>query len=146
MDIIRGIIGVDKMFNVTKLLIFSSVLIIVGCSKKEQLEPVFNIKGIKTSIVKIQLSPLAFDRAQVVVLGFVKEIKSFEDDRRILLITDEYGNSINVEFLGVLEFKENDTVVVGGKYSKNRNVIISEEVVKVILDKDGIKPAGDLRK
>lgn len=134
------------MFNVTKLLIFSSVLIIVGCSKKEQLEPVFNIKGIKTSIVKIQLSPLAFDRAQVVVLGFVKEIKSFEDDRRILLITDEYGNSINVEFLGVLEFKENDTVVVGGKYSKNRNVIISEEVVKVILDKDGIKPAGDLRK
>lgn len=114
--------------------------------KKEQLEPVFNIKGIKTSIVKIQLSPLAFDRAQVVVLGFVKEIKSFEDDRRILLITDEYGNSINVEFLGVLEFKENDTVVVGGKYSKNRNVIISEEVVKVILDKDGIKPAGDLRK
>lgn len=146
MDIIREIIGVDKMFNVTKLLIFSSVLIIVGCSKKEQLEPVFNIKGIKTSIVKIQLSPLAFDRAQVVVLGFVKEIKSFEDDRRILLITDEYGNSINVEFLGVLEFKENDTVVVGGKYSKNRNVIISEEVVKVILDKDGIKPAGDLRK
>ena len=136
------------MINVTKFLILCSILAVIGCQKKEPPAPAFNIQGIKTSIARIQISPLAFDGAQVVILGFVKEIKNSdsENEQNLLILTDEYGNSISVEFSGTLEFEKNDTVVVGGKYRKNKNLIISEEIVKVIVDKDGITPSNDLQK
>lgn len=136
------------MINVTKLLIFCSIFAIIGCQKKEPPAPVFNIQGIKTSISKIQISPLAFDGAQVVVLGFVNEIKNSEseNEQNLLVLIDQYGNSINVESEEMLVFEENDTVLVGGKYRRNKNLIISEEIIKVIVDKDGIRPYNDLQK
>ncbi|MGI9534051.1 MAG: hypothetical protein ACR2NW_03800 [Thermodesulfobacteriota bacterium] len=136
------------MINVTKLLIICSLLAIIGCQKKEPPSPAFNIRGIKTSIAKIQISPLAFDGAQVVVLGFVKEIKNSESqhEKNLLILTDDYGNSINVESEEVLDFEENDILVVGGKYRKNSNLIISDEIVNVIIDKEGIRPSNDLEK
>jgi len=135
------------MNNVTKLLIISSTIAIFSCQKKEPPAPVFNIQGIKTSIAKIQISPLAFDGAQVVVLGFVNEINNSdsENEQNLLVLMDQYGNSINVESEEILDFQKNDTVLVGGKYRRNSNVIISEKIIEVIIDKDGIRPLNDLQ-
>ena len=63
-----------------------------------------------------------------------------------VLLADDFGNSINVESEKILEFEENDIVVVGGKYRKNSNLIISDDIIKVIVDKDGIRPSNDLEK
>ena len=136
------------MNNVTKLLIICSIFAFIGCQKKEPPTPAFNIKGIKTSISKIQISPLAFDGAQVVVLGFVNEVTNTESEheKNLLVLIDQYGNSINVESMEILEFEQNDTVVVGGKYRRKSNLIVSEEIIKVIVDKDGIRPSNDLQK
>ena len=136
------------MINVTKLLIICSVLAIIGCQKKEPPTPTFNIQGIKTSIAKIQISPLAFDGAQVVILGFVNEINNSdsEHEKNLLVLIDQYGNSINVESMDFLEFEQNDTVLVGGKYRRNSNIIISDEIIKVIIDKDGLRPLNVLQK
>ena len=136
------------MINVTNLLIICSALAIIGCRTKEPPAPVFNIQGIKTSIAKIQISPLAFDGAQVVILGFVNEINNSdsEHEKNILVLIDQYGNSINVESMKILEFEQNDTVLVGGKYRRNSNLIVSDKIIKVIVDKDGIRPSNDLQK
>ena len=136
------------MSNLTKILILCSTIAIFGCKKDEPPAPVFNIQGIKTSIAKIQISPLAFDGAKVVVLGFVNETinADSENEKNMLVLIDQYGNSINVETEQILDFNRNDTVLVGGKYRKNSNLIISEEIVEVIIDKDGIRPLNDLEK
>ena len=136
------------MINVPKLLIICSLLVLIGCQKKEPPVPAFNIRGIKTSIAKIQISPLAFDGAQVVVLGFVDEVNNSESEheKNVLILVDNLGNSINVESEELLEFEQNDVVVVGGKYRRNSNLIISNEIVEVVVDKDGIRPLNDLEK
>ncbi len=134
-------------FKISKLLIICiSLIVLAGCQKKEQPKPVFNITGIKTSIARIQISPIAFDGAQVVVLGFVEEIKNLENKQGILTLADHYGNNINVELTEIPEFDKNDTVVVGGRYRKNKNIIISETVIKVTVTKDGIKPSSSFDK
>ena len=134
------------MINVTKILLICSAIAIIGCRKEEPPSPAFNIRGIKTSIAKIQISPLAFDGAQVVVLGFVNEINNAEseNEQNLLVLIDHYGNSINVRSNETLYFEKNDTVIVGGKYRRNSNLIISDEIIEVIIDKDGIKPLNDL--
>lgn len=135
------------MFKILKLLIIcSSLIVFAGCQKKEQSKPVFNIKGIKTSITRIQISPLAFDGANVVVLGFVEGIKNLEDKQEVLVLTDKYGNSINVEFTEMPELDKHDTVIVGGKYRKNKNIIISEKIIEVTVNRDGIKPSNSFDK
>lgn len=136
------------MVKISKLLIICSLLTtLTGCQKTEQPKPAFNITGLKTSIAKIQISPIAFDGAQVVVLGFVKEIRNLKNEQKTLVLSDEYGNSIKVEFTtDPSELNKNDTIIVGGKYRKNTNVIESEKVIKVTVTKDGIKPSGDFDK
>ena len=135
----------------TLLALFTVSLLLTGlfsCNKKTPPSPTFNVRGIKTSIAKIQVSPLAFDGAQVVLMGFVEEINNSdtENEKNILVLSDNYGNTINVEFDEQLFFEQNDIVLVGGKYRKNENLIISEEIIEVTVDKDGIKPLNDLEK
>ena len=135
----------------TLLTIFTITLLFTGlyaCNKKSPPSPTFNVRGIKTSIAKIQVSPLAFDGAQVVLMGFVAEVNNAEtqDDKNVLVLSDNYGNTINVESEEQLFFEQNDMVLVGGKYRKNENLIISEEIIEVTVDKDGIKPLNDLEK
>ena len=99
------------------------------------------------------------------VLGFITEInyadevdtdvQSDENDEEIteeteiqeeniLVLSDSQGNTINVQFEETDEFAINDTVVVSGKYNNGTNTIVSDEIIKVVIDKDGIRPYNDL--
>jgi len=87
-----------------------------------------------------------FDGADVVVLGFVEGIKNLENKQEVLVLADKYGNSMNVEFTDMPELDKHDTVIVGGKYRKNKNIIISEKIIKVTVTRDGVKPSDSFDK
>jgi len=153
------------MSNLIKLLFFSTVILLVGCPKEEPQTPAFNVPGMKTTIRRVQVSPIAFAGANIVVLGFISEI-TFADEideendpdnperdhmedeeiqeENILILSDSGGNTINVQFEEIEEgIIEGDTVLVRGTYNNSKNMIISDELIKVIIDKDGIRPYKD---
>ena len=153
------------MSNLIKLLFFSSVILLVGCPKEEPQTPAFNVPGMKTTIKRVQVSPIAFAGAKIVVLGFITDI-SFADEivdendsteneteaniddeiqeENILILSDSAGNTINVKFEEIEEgIRVGDTVLVRGTYDNGRNMILSDELIKVIIDKDGIRPYKD---
>ena len=153
------------MSNLIKLLFFSTIILLAGCPKKQPQQPAFNVAGMKTTIKRVQVSPIAFAGAKIVVLGFITEInyadevdtdvQSDENDEEIteeteiqeeniLVLSDSQGNTINVQFEETDEFAINDTVVVSGKYNNGTNTIVSDEIIKVVIDKDGIRPYNDL--
>ena len=153
------------MTNLIKLLFFSTIILLAGCPKKQPQQPAFNVAGMKTTIKRVQVSPIAFAGAKIVVLGFITEInyadevdtdvQSDENDEviteeteiqeeNILVLSDSQGNTINVQFEETDEFAINDTVVVSGKYNNGTNTIVSDEIIKVVIDKDGIRPYNDL--
>ena len=153
------------MSNLIKLLFFSTIILLAGCPKKQPQQPAFNVAGMKTTIKRVQVSPIAFAGAKIVVLGFITEInyadevdtdvQSDENDEviteeteiqeeNILVLSDSQGNTINVQFEETDEFAINDTVVVSGKYNNGTNTIVSDEIIKVVIDKDGIRPYNDL--
>ena len=153
------------MTNLIKLLFFSTIILLAGCPKKQPQQPAFNVAGMKTTIKRVQVSPIAFAGAKIVVLGFIADITYAEEidtdvqadengeeitevtdiqEENILVLSDSQGNTINVQFEETDEFAVNDTVIVSGKYNNGTNTIVSEEIIKVIIDKDGIRPYNDL--
>ena len=153
------------MSNLIKLLFFSTVILLVGCPKKEPQTPAFNVPGMKTTIKRVQVSPIAFAGAKIVVLGFITDI-SFADEiddemeptetetnteedteiqeENILILSDSAGNTINVKFEEIEEgIRVGDTILVRGTYDNGRNMIISDELIKVIIDEDGIRPYNE---
>ena len=153
------------MTNLIKLLFFSTIILLAGCPKKQPQQPAFNVAGMKTTIKRVQVSPIAFAGAKIVVLGFITDITYADEidtdvqadengeeiteeteiqEENILVLSDSQGNTINVQFEETDEFAINDTVVVSGKYNNGTNTIVSDEIIKVIIDKDGIRPYNDL--
>ena len=153
------------MTNLIKLLFFSTIILLAGCPKKQPQQPAFNVAGMKTTIKRVQVSPIAFAGAKIVVLGFITEINYADEvdtdvqsdenneeiteeteiqEENILVLSDSQGNTINVQFEETDEFAINDTVVVSGKYNNGTNTIVSDEIIKVVIDKDGIRPYNDL--
>ena len=153
------------MTNLIKLLFFSTIILLAGCPKKQPQQPAFNVAGMKTTIKRVQVSPIAFAGAKIVVLGFITEINHTDEvdtdvqsdenneeiteeteiqEENILVLSDSQGNTINVQFEETDEFAINDTVVVSGKYNNGTNTIVSDEIIKVVIDKDGIRPYNDL--
>ena len=136
------------MTNLIKLLFFSTIILLSACPKRQPPAPAFNLPGQKTTIAKVQISPTAFAGARIVVLGFVSDVVKAEneDEDNILIISDSYGNTMNVSFEDIDPLYRNDTVLVNGKYRNSENLIVSENIIKVIVDKDGIRPYNDLQK
>ena len=153
------------MTNLIKLLFFSTIILLAGCPKKQPQQPAFNVAGMKTTIKRVQVSPIAFAGAKIVVLGFITDITYADEidtavqadengdeiteeteiqEENILVLSDSQGNTINVQFEETDEFTINDTVIVSGKYNNGTNTIVSDEIIKVIIDKDGIRPYNDL--
>ncbi len=148
------------MSNLITLLFFSTIFFLVGCPKKQPSAPAFNVQGMKTTIARVQVSPIAFAGAKIVVLGYITNISYAEEtaedveteekevqevqENNILILSDSYSNTINVQFEELENIAVNDTVVVSGKYNNGENMIVSEEIIRVVIDKDGIKPYNDL--
>lgn len=121
------------------------IFIIVGCNKEPEYIPGAGIQGIRETISRILLSPIAYDGATVVIEGTVqnfseqKEPDSTDPDdlESTFKLVDTRGNSINIVMPGQWEIAENDYLVVGGLYRKNPNEIEAKQFEKVDFeDKD----------
>jgi hypothetical protein len=115
------------------------LIILTGCgSRNEEEIPGANIAGIRASITKILISPLAFDGAIVAVEGLAHDVKKGSSNGQIAVTTfklsDLQGNFINVSTSGTLEILENDYLVVGGIYRREKNEIETQEIQKIQVE------------
>lgn len=118
---------------------------IIGCAK-ETIPVGAGIVGIRASINKILVFPLAFDGAIVVVEGIATEVSigQMQDEQTItkFKLANFSGTYINVVFDGSQEITDFNYVVVGGTYDRQKNeiagkafeAISSEEEIDDILE------------
>jgi hypothetical protein len=129
----------DKRKPLLSLLVSAFLIIFVGCgSGKEKEIPGANIAGIRASIRKILISPLAFDGAIVAVEGLVHDVKkeSLTGGKvaTMFKLSDIQGDFINVSTTGVQQISENDYLIVGGIYRRAKNEIEAQEIEKIQLE------------
>lgn len=113
-----------------------------ACAEKEPPAPEFNISGIKTTISRIQISPLAHDGAKVVIAGFVKSIESGQENSssNLLILSDIKNNNIEIEYNSDFSTEIGEQVVVGGLYRMDLNRIVDAEIYRFIVEDNVIKP------
>jgi hypothetical protein len=117
------------------------LIIFGGCSSKEKYIPGMNIPGIRASITRILISPLAFDGAIVAVEGIARDVQKEtlnEEDKVVTMfkLSDLQGNFINVSIPGTCDIVENDYLIVGGIYRRTKNEIEAEQIEKIQLEKN----------
>ncbi|HEX9831270.1 MAG TPA: hypothetical protein VGA94_06240 [Thermodesulfobacteriota bacterium] len=122
-------------------IILAIVLLIACGGGKEKEIPGMNIAGIRTTISRILISPLAFDSAIVVVEGLAHDVKKEtvnggKTEKTFFKLADLRGNFINVSILGKWEIVENDHLIVGGIYRRARNEVEAEQVEKIKLEEE----------
>jgi hypothetical protein len=122
-------------------IILAIVLLIACGGGKEKEIPGMNIAGIRTTISRILISPLAFDSAIVVVEGLAHDVKKEtvnggKAEKTFFKLADLRGNFINVSILGKWEIVENDHLIVGGIYRRARNEVEAEQVEKIKLEEE----------
>ncbi len=124
---------------------YLSVLVIVflfthsGCGNKNKEEELAaNVPGIRTYIGRILISPLAFDGAIVAVKGIAHDVQEISDGGQkattTFKLSDPNGNFINVSIQGRQDIIENDLLVVGGTYRRERNEIEAVQFEKIELE------------
>lgn len=105
-----------------------------GC-KKEDPKQVYDLPGIETTISKIQISPLAYDRARVAVRGIVIDIGKPEDEtgnKREIIISDAYQNSQKIIYDGETEeIESGDLVLISGIFDRSTKTIITDRIMKI---------------
>ena len=128
--------------EITELLFILPIVLLVGCGGgKEKEIPGMNIPGIRTTISRILISPLAFDSAIVVVEGLAHDVKKQtgngeESGKTLFKLSDLRGNFINVSISGNWEIFEKDHLIVGGIYRRAANEIEAEQVEKIQLEEE----------
>ena len=123
------------MFNIIALIIFVTSLLGCGSSKGSGSKYPINVTGIKTSISKIQISPIAYDRAIVAIQGNVVDIieEDYSEENNILFtLSDPEGFKIDVNYTGSSTISKGEIVIISGKYIKNENTIYSDYIYKVL--------------
>jgi len=119
----------------TLLLVLITVSLI-SCSKKEKEISGMNVSGIRTTISRILISPLAFDGAIVAIEGLATDVRKEPSNgggATLFKLSDLKGNYINVSASGTWEILENDLLVVGGIYRRTENKIEAEQIEKIQL-------------
>ncbi len=129
----------DKNFTKRVFLLVTVFFIITGCGgEKKVLAP--QIQGMRTSIKRILISPLAFDGAIVALEGIVRDVEeeSVNDDepKTRFKLSDLSGNYIIVSMRTSWVVQENDFVVVGGVYRRTKDEIEAKQIEVVALEKD----------
>ncbi len=127
--------------NLIPINIIAILLLFVSCAK-EEIAPEFNIPGIKTTIARIQISPLAHDGARVVVTGFIKSIEPTikDGESHKLILSDIKDNKIEIEYSSDFTGEVGEQVVTGGLYKMDVNRIVDAEVYRFTVEDDVIKP------
>lgn len=127
-----------RLITLTLLLFLTTIY---GCSGDKEPEP-FNVQGVKTTIHRILISPLAFDGATVAVTGYVDK-NSFELSKNELILADKINNKITVNFENDYTPVADDFILVSGKFVKNLTKIENAEIYKIIIEDDTIKPLNN---
>ncbi|MBI2488082.1 MAG: hypothetical protein HYW01_14285 [Deltaproteobacteria bacterium] len=127
--------------NIEPFIVLAIVLLIACGGGKEKEIPGMNIAGIRTTISRILISPLAFDSAIVAVEGLAHDVKKEtvngeKTEKTFFKLADLRGNFINVSILGKWEIVENDHLIVGGIYRRTTNEIEAEQVEKIQLEEE----------
>jgi len=111
-----------------------TIILLAGCNAgKEKEIPGIHIPGIRTTISRILISPLAFDGAIVAVEGLVHNLKSEQEnpatkEKIFFQLVDLRGNMINVSIPGRWDIVEKDHIIVGGIYRRTPNEIEAEQL------------------
>ena len=121
-----------------KYLFITFLLVFLGCNQTKNEPKPFNVPGIKTTITDIQISPLAYDGAIVAVIGNVIKIL---DNK--FIIADAKGNTIWVLSKDNSNIDVKEHLLVNGIYRKQDNIIETDQIIKIIVDDDGIRPLND---
>jgi hypothetical protein len=98
------------------------------------------ISGIRTTIERILINPLAFDAAQVALQGIARDINEGKTPEGmptiIFKLTDRAGNFINVSIPTSWVVMEDDYMVVGGIYRRSKNEIEAQQLEVIVLEDD----------
>jgi hypothetical protein len=117
------------------LFIFS----LTACGGEKEM-PALQISGIRTTIRRILISPLAFDGANVALEGIAHDIKEEKTDEGLPIIvfklTDLGGNFINISMPSSWVVMEDDYMVVGGIYRRTKNEIEAQHIEVIVLEDD----------
>lgn len=115
-----------------------SVITFTACGEKEILAP--HIMGIRTTIQRILISPIAFEGAAVAVEGIAHDISEEKVNgdvpKTIFKIYDIAGNFINVSMPTSWVVTDNDFMVVGGIYRRDKNEIEANQLEVIVLEDD----------
>lgn len=130
------------MFKINIIFAFILIFSALSCNKpsKNQELPL-NVSGIKTTITRIQISPLAHDGAKVVIIGVVNKITK-ENNISRLVLSDTKGSIITAESSEDLNFENGQQVLLGGIYRRKENTIYADEIHEIAPD-DGIRPLNN---
>jgi hypothetical protein len=124
------------------LFLILSILLLAGCgADKEKEIPGMHIAGIRTTISRILISPLAFDSAIVAVEGLAQDVKKQTENgeegyKTLFKLSDLRGNFLNVSVSGNWEIFEKDHLIVGGIYRRTTNEIEAEQVEKIQIEEE----------
>lgn len=120
-----------KRIYIPSVLIAVLFLPMFGCNKDTP-KQVYDVPGIETTISKIQISPLAYDRARVAVKGIIVDIKEAEDDGKDIIISDAYQNTQALRYKGdITELKAGDLVLISGIFDRRSKIIITDQIIKI---------------
>ncbi len=120
-----------KRINTLSLFIAILLLTILGCNKDAP-KQVYDVPGIETTISKIQISPLAYDRARVAVKGIVVDIKESKEKGNQVIISDAFQNTQKLSYKDeITEIKPGDLVLVSGIFDRSSKIIIADHMVKI---------------
>lgn len=107
-----------------------------SCGEKEILAP--QIMGIRSTIQRILINPIAFGSAVVAVEGIAHDIREekAENDvpKTFFKIYDIAGNFINVSMPTSWVVMDNDFMVVGGMYRRIENEIEANQIEVIVLE------------
>lgn len=110
------------------------VLVIFGCGEKKNETQIYDLPGIETTISKIQISPLAYDRAIVSVKGIVAEINETgdSDNSKEIIISDPYQNTQKLTYDGdVSEISPGDLILISGRFDRSSKIIMTDRIMKI---------------
>jgi len=127
----------NRLFPNFVLLIITGFFIITGCGgEKEILAP--QVLGIRTSIKRILINPLAFDGAIVALEGIARDMEEESSVNDVpktrFKLADLSGNYISVSMPTSWVVEENDFVVVGGIYRRAKDEIEAKQLEVIVLE------------
>lgn len=111
------------------------VILFSGC-RKEQPEQMYDLPGIETSISRLQISPLAHDRARVSLKGIVAGISDTDvPEQKEIIISDLRHNMQRLLYEGELDdIQKGDLVLISGIFDRSTATILTDRIMEIPVE------------